>query len=371
MLASGVPTDGAFGTIVQCMRFIDCQMEYAAPQLTLLLRGLQDNLCPPRQAFFAAVCASRRRVQSGWATRSVARIFGLEHELCILRQLSAMIRIRMLLAQRHLSLLDAFRAFNAGQNGLLTCSELYGALVWLGLPVSPPDVYNMVRYMDRDADGLITYDEFRTCIGMGVDDFEEAAESAAIVSGTANDSEERADFDGLHPIPIPELAEVDAEQEEADAAPTVPTELLGQIKVKVKKLDKFDEIWRSSGIATKHKTSIWEDKISKSLKLVGGRNRMRVTLGHFGSASYSAPRGDRYTLEMTDLTLNSVQQSKWLPLATKQCMPHPLRFHRVWAIQTGSQPLFVWEPVPPSDEFVALGMVATSTEEPPPVRLVR
>ena len=52
------------------------------------------------EAFFAAACASRRRVQHGWALRSVGRAFTVEHELCILRQLSTLIRIRAMLAAR-------------------------------------------------------------------------------------------------------------------------------------------------------------------------------------------------------------------------------------------------------------------------------
>ena len=107
-----------------------------------------------------------------------------------------------------------------------------------------------------------------------------------------------------------------------------------------------------------------------TVKLVGGRNRMRVNLGHVASASYSHPRHDRYTLELTDLTTRGVQQSKWLPLAIKQCLVHPQRFHQVWGIQTGTQHLFVWEPIPPSQQYVALGMVATTSEDPPPVRSV-
>ena len=148
----------------------------------------------------------------------------------------------------------------------------------------------------------------------------------------------------------------------------VPPAILAQIKVKLKKLEKADEVWRSSGIATKEKASVWEDRVSVSRKLVQGRNRLRVTLGHFASGSYAAPRADRYTLELTDLTINAVQQSKWLPLAARQCLVHPTRYHRVWGVQTGSQPLFVWEPIPPSEQYVALGMVATCTEEPPPIR---
>ena len=177
MMTSGVPTEGPFATIVQCLRFVDCQMEYNAGQLTHLLRSLQGATCATRASFFIALCASRRRAQHGWSSRSVARIFTLEHELCILRQvreastafhavspvspmylpaelcllrqISVMMRVRMLLHQRGLQILDSFRAFNASQNGLLTCSELYGALQWLGLAVLPADVYAMVKYMDK------------------------------------------------------------------------------------------------------------------------------------------------------------------------------------------------------------------------------
>jgi hypothetical protein len=42
----------------------------------------------------------------------------------------------------------------------------------------------------------------------------------------------------------------------------------------------------------------------------------------------------------------------------------------VWAIQTGAQPLYVWEPVPPSEGFVALGCVCTTDEDAPSVRSV-
>jgi len=265
-------------------------------------------------------------------------------------------------------LLDAFRAFNTSQNGLLTCSELYSALVWLGLPVEPADIHAMVRHMDRDGDGLVSFDEFRMAVGGGgeLSERDGTQEMTDELEGVAL----RPEFQGLTAVTIPELAELDeSEAIEAEETPQVPMEALSMVKVKVKKLEKFDEVWKSSGIATKHKTSIWEDRLSASRKVVGGRNRLRVCLGHYASSSYTAPRAERYTLELTDLSLNAVQQSKMLPLAVRQCFPHPLRFHRVWGIQTGTVPLFVWEPVPP-DGFVALGHVATHGEEPPSVRIV-
>ena len=122
----------------------------------------------------------------------------------------------MLLAQRGLFLLDAFRAFNASQNGMMTCSELYGALVWLGLKVQPADVHSMARYMDKDGDGLVSYDEFRQAVGVAgtAVEEEEWSEAAGMVgerqTGGPNE------FAGLQPIPIPELAEIE-DQEAGEA----------------------------------------------------------------------------------------------------------------------------------------------------------
>ena len=50
--------------------------------------------------------------------------------------------------------------------------------------------------------------------------------------------------------------------------------------------------------------------------------------------------------------------------------PHP-KPEQVWSSTVGgAQPLFVWRPQPPSAAFVALGHVATSTPQPPPLEAV-
>ena len=96
-------------------------------------------------------------------------------------------------------------------------------------------------------------------------------------------------------------------------------------------------------IAGKAKVSVWEARLAtKRLQ----RNRQRVCVGHFCSGSYSAPRGDRFALELTDLGVNGVQTSKWLGLVVKQQMPHPSRYHLVWALQSGTTPVFFWQPGP-------------------------
>ena len=52
-------------------------------------------------------------------------------------------------------------------------------------------------------------------------------------------------------------------------------------------------------------------------------------------------------------------------------MPHPARFQLAWSVQGGKQPLFVWRALPPGPGHVALGMVATTDEAPPPVTALR
>ena len=140
-------------------------MDFDTAETSQLLRGLQENECAAREAFFGQVVASRRRVQQGWAQRSVARIFSLDHEFAFLHHYALMGAVREALRERQLPSIDAFRAFNASQNGLISCSELYGGLVWLGMDVKPPNVYELVRQMDKDDDGLVSWDEWLRAIG--------------------------------------------------------------------------------------------------------------------------------------------------------------------------------------------------------------
>merc|ERR1711964_340227 len=100
---------------------------------------------------------------------------------------------------------------------------------------------------------------------------------------------------------------------------------------------------------------------------LGKRNRMRVCLGHYAVAKFGQPsRGySRMTLEVTDKGASGILSSSHMDAVIDRIMPHPLRFRQVWNQQRGKQKLFAWKPVPPSHDFIALGMVATTTEDPP------
>ena len=65
------------------------------------------------------------------------------------------------------------------------------------------------------------------------------------------------------------------------------------------------------------------------------------------------------------------RDSKHLPRLLPRVLPRPRRFRLAWKETRGSAPLYVWEIEPPDDAFVALGMLATPSPEPPPADAAR
>jgi hypothetical protein len=92
----------------------------------------------------------------------------------------------------------------------------------------------------------------------------------------------------------------------------------------------------------------------------------------------AAQRSFRHQRAQTLLTTerrNGRAPVRWqvrLQAALEQVLPHAARFQVVWTRQ-GTNPLTIWSVVPPTTDFVALGMVATATRpsQRPPLELVR
>jgi hypothetical protein len=59
-------------------------------------------------------------------------------------------------------------------------------------------------------------------------------------------------------------------------------------------------------------------------------------------------------------------ESIYLDHLVARVLPVPRRFRLAWKETRGSSPLYVWAPDPPDDAFVGLGMLATTSPEPPP-----
>ena len=120
------------------------------------------------------------------------------------------------------------------------------------------------------------------------------------------------------------------------------------------------------------KMSVWMPD-TKYTKLESARRKHKrlICIGHYPVKNFKQP-SSRQVVEIMDATqFAAVRGSKFLDHAMDVLFPHPARFHQVWSEPRAATPFFAWEPVPPSDDYVAMGMVATTSETAPSVECVR
>lgn len=106
---------------------------------------------------------SPRRTHNGlvnvllqWQETPLARLFTVPHQWLALKQAAQAIFFREALKAKNLTLWEAFTAFDYDNSGMLTPSEFYGALVWLGVPdLTAEDVADFIEAADKNRDGIV------------------------------------------------------------------------------------------------------------------------------------------------------------------------------------------------------------------------
>ena len=141
---------------------------------------------------------------------------------------------------------DAFRAFNSSHTGLLTNSELYGGVDWLQIPFQPNQIYEFVKRVALDNEGLISYNDFKRVLHEEHDD---AIES----SGNTNASS----FGIIPPKIIPELSDIDDKPKAKESNVKLTPEIIHQFKVKTKQVNSFSLVWSSQGTQSQTQMSLW------------------------------------------------------------------------------------------------------------------
>mmetsp|Transcript_46255 Transcript_46255/g.54052 ORF Transcript_46255/g.54052 Transcript_46255/m.54052 type:complete len:600 (+) Transcript_46255:393-2192(+) len=333
-------------------RFIDSAISYSSTEISYLIKAMQENSCQSRLEFFTEVRSNRRRTQKDPGQSSLSNLFVTSDEHHMLQYRIAVGRIISLLRSRGLYARDAFAAIDQDNDGLLTPQELQVGLEWLGLNLESSLTREFLSKLDKNNSGKISLEEFKDAVSW--EDDNETAASSTIPN-----------FQSM-PVMPKMITEGDRNK-----SVEIPRNVLANIKIKVKKVTRFGEIWTSRGSMSREKGSIWEP-IHQS----GGfqKNKTVVCVGHYSGAEFNNPSRDnldRLSIEVTDTSSNWVGGSSWLPHVLNKFLPHPARFSLAWSLPRGSNPFYAWQPVPPSEDFVALGMVGTRTEDHPKLESVR
>jgi hypothetical protein len=173
---------------------------------------------------------------------------------------------------------------------------------------------------------------------------------------------------GIKPKPIIELA-VAREVTRQLARKPLTKAILTKVKVKAHPQTQFTSVWTSRGVGAHTNCGVWAPNVSLGLHKA---NRHRLYLGHYAHKGLKDPARDikhqRMTLEVTDLNVLRLKTSDSLASVIAELFPSPLHWRQVWNTigkRIGGH-FYAWAAVPPSPEFVALGMVGTTDDEPPP-----
>jgi len=362
------------GMAQQAFRFIDSQVSFSEKEIGLLLRAVQKNECPQREQFFNSVRACRRRRQVAVSTTPLHRIFKLQDELELLEYRATINTIRFLIRKKGLYLMDAFLAFNLSHTGALSCSELFGGLEWLGMrDLQPEQIYKIVQSIDLDGDGLLSFGDFKSAFENALHDDDESWMENFVPA-------DRVDTRSIPRITIPEL-----NKDFGGAAPTprgnkitrqkTSDELRGiihEFKVKLVKVSAFTKVWQSKGVMTQGKVSIWSPSMDSGFL---HRNKTLVCLGHYAVPDFTNPsrnkNSSKLMLEVTDTSAMMLEASENMDSVLDATLPKPVRFRQAWKKEQAKHPVYVWQAIPPTTDFVALGMAATTTPEPPPLTTLR
>ena len=144
-----------------CFNFVGSEYSFSEIEMNMLIRSLQHSSPEERERFFVGVRSCRRRKQVPWQKTPLTALFTTKDGYELLDTRAMLIRIKHLILEHGMLVFDAFRAFNHNKDGTLTCSELYGGLTWLGLELEPEQVHSIVRRIDTDNDGLVSFEEFK------------------------------------------------------------------------------------------------------------------------------------------------------------------------------------------------------------------
>jgi hypothetical protein len=132
--------------MVNTFRFMNSDTHFKNSGLTVLLRVFEDDPCDAREKWWTEIRSCRRRRQIAIdGTVPLLTVFNTATEFEFMEFKAIVSRVQVGLQEIGMLIYDAFRAFNSSNTGLMSCSELYGGLDYLGIPFTPPQIYDLMK----------------------------------------------------------------------------------------------------------------------------------------------------------------------------------------------------------------------------------
>ena len=154
------PTSYESSIVHNSFRFFDCDMHFSFPAINILIKNLHSSISD-RERFFLSTIGCRRRMERKWQETPLAKVFTIANEWISLKQKAQVVYILEALKDMNITLWEAFTIFDYDNNGLISPSELYGALLWLKMPnITAEDVLDFFELADINRDGMIDYKEY-------------------------------------------------------------------------------------------------------------------------------------------------------------------------------------------------------------------
>eukprot|EP00929_Paragymnodinium_shiwhaense_P070628 TRINITY_DN35771_c0_g2_i1.p1 TRINITY_DN35771_c0_g2~~TRINITY_DN35771_c0_g2_i1.p1 ORF type:complete len:2134 (+),score=468.58 TRINITY_DN35771_c0_g2_i1:176-6403(+) len=351
------------------VRFGSSTPHLDARGLNILIRTMQETAPEERCAWWLNVRSCRRRAQVPWEQLPISKVLSSSDVMESIVQQALISRIKWALVARRLDPMDAFRALDVDGNEILSKGELVRGLAWLGVKSMQPgsgaarwtqQLDALFACMDVDAGGYLSIEEFTDALELTDLDYasvpdsmrEQMAKEPLSVDGPGSAPEEEAG--GSEGAQVPKLTG------------SMLTKLAaGRFRLQWVELSVFKEIWSTIGTVAEKSISLWDIDVT-ALKSARGKVVMQVILGHALVVGTHAP-ARMPVLEVADLDQSGAFKENLqedLKNMIDTYFPHPMGYRQVWELQPAgpnARPLSVWEPLVPSEAFVAVGMVATAT----------
>jgi len=373
----GKPPEGKvhqLHTVEELLRFLNCSEGFQHRDLNILLRALHPTDKGNRLPWWLDVRSCRRRAQTPYEQLPIARVFITASEFDSIKVKALVSRLRWALVKLRMSPADAFRKINTLQTGTLTKAELQNGLEWLRINEALPKerwsqtIDEVHKLMDVTGNGTIDVEEFKATLEMNDIDWDSvpAAMRLKIVDAPQTDA------------PTPTATGIAAKM---DFTPTLArVRSHGRFQMRWYDHTELGQVWSTHGTLAEKPLAIWEPlNLGAHGSGIFSNIYEAIPLGHVLRPDFQQPASVP-VLEVDDIQESGVFAShsrEDLARFVELFFPHPIRFRQAWtlmpsiAAKTKVEPLYIWQPVPPTENFFAAGVVATTTDVEPSTDLIR